>query len=66
MSTITKIITTLTLGLWPKQRAWKDEGQKCNLGVTFPLPRVQESVSEWTHTFLSELLFWELESQGTF
>jgi hypothetical protein len=46
MTTITKIVTTLTLGLQPKQGAWKGEGQECNPKVTFPLSGVQESVKD--------------------
>jgi hypothetical protein len=39
-----------------KAKAWKGAGQKCNLGVTFALPRVRK----WTHTLPNVL--WELES----
>jgi hypothetical protein len=40
------IVMTLTLGLQPKQGAWKDASQKCNLGVTFTFPGVRVSVRE--------------------
>jgi hypothetical protein len=66
MTTITKIVTTLTLGLQPKQGAWKGEGQECNPKVTFPLSGVQESVKDWTHTFSNGLPFWEFKYWGTF
>jgi hypothetical protein len=66
MTMITKTIMTLTLGSQPRQGAWKGEGQECNPKVTFPLPRVQENVREWTHTFPNGLPFWEFESWGTF
>ncbi len=44
-------VTTLTLGLQPRQKVWKSVGQKCNLGITFTFLGVQESVKEWTHVF---------------
>jgi hypothetical protein len=49
-----------------KARAWKGEGQKCNLGISSTLWRVRENVREWTHTFLSGFPFWKLEFRGTF
>jgi len=50
----------LNLVLMTKARAWKGVGQKCNLGVTFTLSRMQESVrNEPT----SGLPLWELEFQ---
>jgi hypothetical protein len=58
------IITTLTLGLQPKQGAWKGEGQKCNPGVKFTFPKVHENVREQAHTLPNGLSFWELKSQG--
>ncbi len=60
------IVTTLALALRPRwQGAWKVDGRKYNLGITFTLSGVQESVKEWAHTLPSGLPFWELESQGT-
>jgi hypothetical protein len=35
---------TLILGSMTKARAWKGVGQKCNMGLTFTLARVQECV----------------------
>jgi hypothetical protein len=37
-------VTTLTLGSQPMQGAWKDEGRKCNLGITFTFLRVRKSL----------------------
>jgi len=34
-------VMTLALGSQPRQGAWKGEGQKCNLKVTFTLLGVQ-------------------------
>jgi hypothetical protein len=59
------LVTTLTLGSWPRQRAWKGEGQECNSWITFTLPKVWESVREWAHTLPSGFPLWELESWGT-
>jgi hypothetical protein len=42
-----------------KARVCKGWAQKSH----FMIPRVQKSVREWTFTLLSELSFWELESQ---
>ncbi len=43
------IVTTLTLGLQPRQGVWKGASWKCNLGVTFTFLGVRESVREWAH-----------------
>jgi len=59
-------VTTLALGSWLKQGAWKGSSQKYNPGITFTLWGMQENVREWTHTFPSGLPLWELESQWTF
>jgi len=60
-----QIVTTLILGLWSRQglaKVWvKNEVEESY----FMFLRVYESVREWTHTFSSELSFWELESQWT-
>jgi hypothetical protein len=59
------LVTTLALGLRPKQRLtrlWaKREAQESH----FMLSGVQKSVREWTLTFPNELSFWELESWWT-
>ncbi len=55
----------LSLGFAIKGRAWKGVGQECNMGVTFTLSRVQESVREWVHRLPSEFPFWELKSEWT-
>ncbi len=58
-------VATLTLGsqprqrlvrLWAKREAWESH---------FMLPGMQNSVREWALTLLSELPFWELETQWT-
>ncbi len=58
-------VTTLALGLRPRQglaNVWaKSEAQEFH----FMFPRVWESVREWTSTFPNEFPFWELESQWT-
>jgi len=56
-------IVTPTLGSRPRlAKAWaKKEAQESH----FMLPRVQESVKEWTLTFPSELPLWELKSRWT-
>jgi hypothetical protein len=47
----TNFVTTLALGLWPRQRAWKGEGQKWNPIVTFALMGVWEMWrNELTHS----------------
>jgi hypothetical protein len=55
-----------SLRLATKARACKGVGQKWARESHFMLPRVQDSVKEWTPTFPSELPLWELESQWTF
>jgi hypothetical protein len=55
----------LSLGLVIKVRAWKDAGQKCDLGITFTLSKVWRSAREWTHTLPNELPLWELDSWWT-
>jgi hypothetical protein len=57
------VVATLALGLWPKQGLVKVRAKKEAQKSHFMLPRVQESVREWTFTLPSELPLWELESQ---
>jgi hypothetical protein len=60
-----KSVTTLAFGSQPKQRLIKVRA-KCEAQEShFMLPRVQESVKEWTLTFPSELPLWELKFQWT-
>jgi len=61
LTTNAMCVTTLTLGSWLRQGAWKGEGQECNLGITFTLSGMRKNVREWTHTFPSGLSLWELE-----
>jgi hypothetical protein len=60
-----QLITTLTLGSWPRQglaRVWdKREAREVHL----ILPRVQESVRKWALTLPSELPLGELECRWT-
>jgi hypothetical protein len=56
------VIMTLALALWPRQGAWKGVGWDYNLGVTFTLLGVPDSVREWAHTLPSELPLWEVKS----
>jgi predicted secreted protein len=46
-------VTTLVLGLRPRQGAWKGESWKCNLGVTFTFLGMQKNVKEWIDTLPS-------------
>jgi hypothetical protein len=55
-----------SLGLMTKARAWKGVGWEFNLGITFTLLGMWESMKERTHTLLSGLPFWKLEFQWTF
>ncbi len=55
----------LSLGLATKVKACKGVGQEWARESHFMLLGVQESVREWTPTFLSELPLWESESQWT-
>jgi hypothetical protein len=55
-------VTTLTLGLWPKQGMERCE-PKVQLKSHIYTPRMGESVREWTHTFPNGLPLWELESR---
>jgi len=62
---ICQFVATLALGSRPKQGLTKVRA-KCEAREShFMLPRVQESVREWTLTLLNELPLWELESQWT-
>jgi len=58
-------VTTLALGLQPRQgltKVWtKYEAHESN----FMLPGVQKNVREWTLAFSSEFSLWELEVQWT-
>jgi hypothetical protein len=59
------LVATLALGSRPKQGLVKVRA-KCEAWESdFMLSRVWRSVREWTPTFPSELLFWELKSQWT-
>jgi hypothetical protein len=59
-------VATLALGSRLKQGITK-VCTKCESWEShFMLPRVWESVREWTSTFSSELPFWEWESRWTF
>ncbi len=51
------------LGFATKARACEGASQEWAGEPHFMLPRMQESVREWTFTLPSELPFWELESQ---
>jgi len=66
MAKMIMVITTLSLGLQPRQGAWKGVGWECNPKVTLMLPEVWESVKEWAHTLPSELPFWGLDGLSNF
>ncbi len=55
-----------SLGFATKARVCEGASQEWSPGVTFMLPRMWESVREWTPTFPNEFPFWKLESQWTF
>jgi hypothetical protein len=57
------IVTTLTLGLRPRQGGYKVAGQKGGPWVTSHGPESAKSVREWTLTLPNELPLWELKSQ---
>jgi hypothetical protein len=65
LTTNAMCVTTLTLGSWLRQGAWKGKGQECNLKVTFTLLGVRKNVKEWTHTLPSGFPLWELASKKT-
>jgi hypothetical protein len=56
-------VTTLTLGLRPRQGVVRLRAKKEARELHLVLPRVQKSVREWTLTLSSELPFWEFEFQ---
>jgi len=56
-------VVTLALGSRLKQGFVKVYTKSEAQEPHFMLPRVQESVREWTPTLSSELSLWELESQ---
>jgi hypothetical protein len=58
-------VMIFNLVLQPKQKAWKGEGWKCNLRVTFTFLKMQKNVKEWVHMLPSGFPLWELESQRT-
>jgi len=58
-------VTTLALGSWPRQGLAKVRAKYEAQESHFMLPRVQESVREWTLILPSELPLWELKSQWT-
>jgi hypothetical protein len=60
-----KDVVTLALGSQPKQRLAKVWAKYEAHESHFMLPKVQESVREWTLTLPSELPLWELVSQRT-
>jgi hypothetical protein len=59
------VVTTLTLGSWPKQGLTKVRAKSEARESHFMLSGMHECVKEWTTTLSSEFPFWELESQGT-
>jgi hypothetical protein len=58
-------VSTLALGSWPRQRACKDVSQEDPGESHHILPRVLESVREWTLTLPRQLPLWEMESRWT-
>jgi hypothetical protein len=58
-------VTTLTLGLWPKQGLAKVQAKSESWGSHFMFMGVYEIVREWTPTLPSELPLLELESWCT-
>jgi hypothetical protein len=58
-------VTTLTLGLRPRQGLARLQAKREAWESYFMLPGVQKSVREWTLTLPSELPIWELESRWT-
>jgi hypothetical protein len=67
MSLETKLpgIATLALGLRPRQRGCKGAGQEKAQESHHILPRMEESVREWTLTLSMQLPLWEIESRWT-
>ncbi len=57
------IVATLALGLQPMQRGYKNASQEEAQESHHILPRVWESVREWTLTLLRQLSLWEMESR---
>ncbi len=62
----TQHVATLTLGSWPRQGLARVRDKMEAREAHLILPRVHESVREWTLTFASELPLGELESRWTF
>jgi hypothetical protein len=60
------VVTTLTLGLWPRQGLARVRDKKEAQEAHLTFSGVQESVRAWTLTLPSELPLWELESRWTF
>jgi hypothetical protein len=60
------LFATLALGSWPRQGLAKVRAKKEAWESHLMLPRVEESVREWTLTLPSEFPLWELESWWTF
>jgi hypothetical protein len=58
-------VTTLTLGLWPRQRLVKVQAKCEGWESNFIFPRVWESVREWTLTLPNGLSLWKLNSRWT-
>jgi hypothetical protein len=58
-------VTTLALGLQPRQGFVKVRAKKETRESHFMLRKMQESVREWALTLPSELSLWELEFQWT-
>jgi len=54
-------VVILALGLQPRQRLVKVRAKSEARESHFMLPKVWESVREWTFTLLSELPLWEFE-----
>ncbi len=58
-------VTTLALGLWPRQGLTRLQAKTKARESHLMLPKVQKNVKEWTLTLPSELPFWELEFRWT-
>jgi hypothetical protein len=59
------VITTLTLGSWPRQGLARGQNKRETREAHLIFPRVQESVREWTLTLPRQLPLEELEFRKT-
>ncbi len=62
---LNKIVVTLALGSWPRQGLAKVRAENETWEPHFMLPRVWESVREWTFTLSNEFPLWEVQSRWT-